>query len=101
MSVSTSDFPIDPFDSYSYPLESEEIKKDTHAFIRYGGNGEVYPPPTPTRPLGITRPLPDITPTRLRPMHPIITTKTTFLDTFRICSILTGFGNVGNVFFLA
>ena len=47
-------------------LESEE-KEDTHAFIRYGGNGEVYPPPTPTRPLGITRPLPDITPTRLRP----------------------------------
>ena len=47
-------------------LESEE-KEDTHAFIRYGGNGEVYPPPTPTRPLGITRTLPDITPTRLRP----------------------------------
>ena len=47
-------------------LESEE-KEDTHAFIRYGGNGEVYPPPTPSRPLGITRPLPDITPTRLRP----------------------------------
>ena len=44
-------------------------KKDTHAFIRYGGNGEVYPPPTPTRPLVITRPLPDITPTRLRPMQ--------------------------------
>ena len=35
--------------------------------IRYGGNRKVYPPPTPTRPLGITRPLPDITPTRLRP----------------------------------
>ena len=32
-----------------------------------GGNRKVYPPPTPTRPLGITRPLPDITPTRLNP----------------------------------
>ena len=47
-------------------LESEE-KEDTHAFIRYGGNGEVYLPSTPTRPLGITRSLPDITPTRRRP----------------------------------
>ena len=40
--------------------------------IRYGGNRKVYPPPTPTRPLGITRPLPDITPTRLNPIyHPL------------------------------
>ena len=44
-----------------------EGKEDAHAFIRYGGNGEVYLPPTSTRPLGITRPLPDITPSRLRP----------------------------------
>ena len=59
-------------------------KKDTHAFIRYGGNGEVYPPPTPTRPLGITRPLPDITPTRLRPNcnchSALLKTETVFLN---------------------
>ena len=54
MSVSTSDFPIDPFDSYSYPLESEE--KKIHMLL--SGMGVMG---------RFTRPLPDITPTRLRP----------------------------------
>ena len=58
--MSTSDFPIDPFDSYSYPLESEE--KKIHMLLSGMGVMGRF-----TRPLGITRPLPDITPTRLRP----------------------------------